>query len=64
MLQFFIDGYESAAQQISLVYYFLATNPHVQDRAFEEVKALADKLDVDLEAENINLVGEDVNELK
>ena len=64
LLQFFIDGYETASQQISLAYYFLAINPHVQEKAFNEVKALAEKMDIDLSADKFNIVGDAINELR
>ena len=67
LFQFFIDGYESAAQQLSLVFYYLACNAEVQEKAYEETKALAEKIagdGGDITTTNLPVTGEDVNDLK
>ena len=40
IFQVFIDGSETAAQLLTLCFYFVAANPDVQEKAFEEVEAI------------------------
>ena len=57
LMQFFTDGYESIGAYVSLMLYYLATNPEVQDTAIAEVDEVSERC-------GDTLSGEDVNSLK
>ena len=50
-------SYETTSSTTAMVLYFIAMNPEVQEKAYAEAQALADKNDG-------QLAGEDINELK
>jgi cytochrome P450 len=57
LMQFFMDGFDSVAAVASATVYFVAANPEIQERAFEEVDEMSSK-------RGANLTGDDINELK
>ena len=55
-MQFFLDGYGTASEVMSVIIYQLAINPDVQERAQEEIdEILADKGDENDEITNAEL---------
>jgi len=62
LLQFFVDGFDTVGSQIALIFYYLAANPHVQEKAREEADRVVDER---LAGDDERLLsGEDALELK
>jgi len=57
-VQFFTDGYETAAQAIGTLFYHLARNPDIQERIQEEIDDVIERKD---DQDNISV--EDINEM-
>lgn len=58
-MQFFFDGFDTVSVFITFVFYFLAVNPEVQDKAIAEVDEVVDKF-----GDEDNASGEVLSELK
>lgn len=57
LMQFFLDGYDTVSALLSMVFYFVAIDPEVQDRLLAEIDDMASKV-------GANITGDDVKELK
>lgn len=40
IMQFFFDGYDTVASSFTLLFYYLAINPHIQEKAYEEIETI------------------------
>jgi cytochrome P450 len=54
IMQFFMDGFDTVAGYISMMIYFLAMNPEVQDKAMAEVDDFFDTYGTDVNGDNVN----------